>query len=116
MAEIEGWLARLFGKSRKPSAPNGKLQTPEPGATVFVESDRPAIEQQAPEPGVTIATAAAPPEAAARKAAEDEVAQVWNIGDVILDLYEVTEILGEGGMGTVYKVHHKGWNVDLAVK
>jgi len=40
----------------------------------------------------------------------------WNIGDVIIDLYEVTDILGEGGMGTVYKVHHMGWNMDLAVK
>ncbi|KJU86778.1 WD repeat-containing protein [Candidatus Magnetobacterium bavaricum] len=40
----------------------------------------------------------------------------WITGDVIMDLYEVTGILGEGGMGTVYKVHHRGWNVDLAVK
>jgi len=40
----------------------------------------------------------------------------WNVGDVILDLYEISGILGEGGMGKVYKVHHKGWNVDLAVK
>ncbi|MBF0606566.1 MAG: protein kinase [Candidatus Magnetobacterium sp. LHC-1] len=40
----------------------------------------------------------------------------WITGDVIMNLYEVTGILGEGGMGTVYKVHHRGWNVDLAVK
>jgi WD40 repeat protein len=40
----------------------------------------------------------------------------WNIGDVIADLYEVTGVLGEGGMGIVYKVHHKEWDVDLAVK
>ncbi|MEO5358015.1 MAG: protein kinase [Nitrospirae bacterium YQR-1] len=40
----------------------------------------------------------------------------WNVGDVILDLYEVSGLLGEGGMGKVYKVKHKGWNVDLAVK
>jgi len=38
---------------------------------------------------------------AARKAEED-VPQVWNVGDVILDLYEVTGILGEGGMGQVW--------------
>ena len=25
-------------------------------------------------------------------------------------------MLGEGGMGKVYRVHHKGWNMDLAVK
>ncbi|MEO5361758.1 MAG: protein kinase [Nitrospirota bacterium] len=40
----------------------------------------------------------------------------WNIGDVVLDLYEITGFLGEGGMGKVYKVRHRGWNVDLAVK
>ncbi|MFZ4589352.1 MAG: protein kinase domain-containing protein [Ignavibacteria bacterium] len=40
----------------------------------------------------------------------------WNIGDVIADLYKVTGILGEGGMGIVYKVRHKEWDVDLAVK
>ncbi|MCX6156964.1 MAG: protein kinase [Ignavibacteriae bacterium] len=40
----------------------------------------------------------------------------WNIGDFIADLYEVTGVLGEGGMGIVYKVHHKEWDVDLAVK
>jgi len=37
-------------------------------------------------------------------------------GDVLLDLYEVRDILGEGGMGTVHRVCHRGWNLDLAVK
>jgi WD40 repeat protein/serine/threonine protein kinase len=40
----------------------------------------------------------------------------WIVGDVLLDLYDVKEILGEGGMGKVYRVHHRGWNVDLALK
>jgi WD40 repeat protein/serine/threonine protein kinase len=40
----------------------------------------------------------------------------WETGDVFLDLYKVTGLLGEGGMGKVFKVHHMGWNVDLAVK
>jgi WD40 repeat protein/serine/threonine protein kinase len=40
----------------------------------------------------------------------------WEPGMVILDTYEVKEELGRGGFGTVHKVHHKGWNVDLAVK
>jgi WD40 repeat protein len=42
--------------------------------------------------------------------------QTWNVGDTILDLYCVTEILGEGGFGKVYKVRHQGWNLDLAMK
>ena len=40
----------------------------------------------------------------------------WQLGDVILDLYKVKEIHTGGGMGLVYRVHHRGWNVDLAVK
>ena len=40
----------------------------------------------------------------------------WGVGDIILDLYEITELLGEGGMGKVFKVHHRGWKMDLAVK
>lgn len=40
----------------------------------------------------------------------------WQVGDVILDLYEVRALLGEGGMGKVHRVRHRGWNVDLAVK
>lgn len=49
-------------------------------------------------------------------AAEQDVPLIWHVGDVILDLYEVTDILGEGGFGTVYKVRHRNWDMDLAVK
>lgn len=44
------------------------------------------------------------------------ISQEWQSGDVILDLYRVKGVLGEGGMGRVYRVHHTGWNLDLAVK
>jgi WD40 repeat protein/serine/threonine protein kinase len=40
----------------------------------------------------------------------------WKVGDVILDLYEVKQIHEGGGMGLVYRVHHRAWNTDLAVK
>lgn len=48
--------------------------------------------------------------------AELETRVDWEVGDVILDLYEVRDLLGEGGMGKVYKVFHRGWNAELAVK
>src|SRR5262245_33830746 len=48
--------------------------------------------------------------------AESVVRPEWQIGDVVMDLYLVTAVLGQGGMGRVYKVRHQGWNVDLAVK
>ena len=47
---------------------------------------------------------------------DPEVPLNWEPGDMILNLYEVIESLGEGGMGKVHKVRHRGWNMDLAVK
>ncbi|MCU0486620.1 MAG: protein kinase [Anaerolineales bacterium] len=40
----------------------------------------------------------------------------WKPGENILDIYEVGQELGRGGFGAVYRVHHKAWNIDLAVK
>jgi len=40
----------------------------------------------------------------------------WKVGQIIDERYEVKEIIGWGGMGIVYKVHHRGWDLDLAVK
>ena len=37
-------------------------------------------------------------------------------GQTLLDTYQVIGLLGEGGMGVVYRLHHPGWNLDLAVK
>ncbi len=47
---------------------------------------------------------------------EDGVPVEWKVGDVILNLYEILDVPGEGGMGKVFKVHHRGWNMPLAVK
>jgi WD40 repeat protein len=46
----------------------------------------------------------------------DEAPRTWKVGDVIADLYEVSGVLGEGAFGIVHKVHHRGWDMDLAVK
>jgi serine/threonine protein kinase len=53
---------------------------------------------------------------AAQRSTEALVAPVWQVGETILSTYEVADIIGEGGMGTVYRVHHRGWHLDLAVK
>src|SRR5688572_25530342 len=47
---------------------------------------------------------------------EYEVAAEWRIGEVIFDTYEVVDMIGQGGMGVVYRVHHRDWDLDLAVK
>ena len=45
----------------------------------------------------------------------DNVPAEWNVGDVILDLYDVKQVF-QGGMGLVYRVHHRDWDEDIAVK
>jgi len=75
-----------------------------PGAPV------PTLPEAAPPPpGAPVPTVveAAPPAVGPRE---------WKTGDVVLGLYEVAGLLGQGGMGRVYRVHHRGWGVDLAVK
>ena len=37
-------------------------------------------------------------------------------GDEILGMYEVISDAIHGGMGSVWRVHHKSWNADLAMK
>ncbi|MGL4941616.1 MAG: protein kinase domain-containing protein [Thermoguttaceae bacterium] len=45
----------------------------------------------------------------------------WNVGDVILGIYEVREIapgkpFASGGLGVVHRIWHREWGMDLAVK
>ncbi|MFJ9031843.1 protein kinase [Streptomyces sp. NPDC102274] len=40
----------------------------------------------------------------------------WRPGELILVLYEVRDVIRSGGMGLVYRVLHRDWNVELAVK
>ena len=40
----------------------------------------------------------------------------WHPGHIVLGTYEIKDKLGQGGFGTVYRAHHKAWNIDLAVK
>ena len=37
-------------------------------------------------------------------------------GDPVLDTYKVTSDAIPGGMGCVWRVHHNGWDADLAMK
>ncbi|HEV7501009.1 MAG TPA: protein kinase, partial [Vicinamibacteria bacterium] len=85
-----------------------------PAATEFAPS--------APAPGPPAATMlegepAAPAEPLPTvEAAPAPGPREWQTGDIVLGLYEVAGLLGQGGMGRVYRVHHRGWGVDLAVK
>ncbi|CAC5342730.1 MULTISPECIES: serine/threonine-protein kinase [Planktothrix] len=48
--------------------------------------------------------------------AEANVPDQWQVGQSIVDLYNVEADIGQGGFGQVYKVLHTGWNISLAVK
>ncbi len=48
--------------------------------------------------------------------AHDEALTEWEVGDVIDNLYEVKYVFDTGGMGVVHRVHHRRWNIDLAIK
>lgn len=40
----------------------------------------------------------------------------WKTGDVIDGGLEIRELIGQGGMGVVWRVYHREWNRELAVK
>lgn len=47
---------------------------------------------------------------------EQDVPYYWKKGDLLMELYEVRDEVDSGGMATVYRIRHRGWDVDLAVK
>jgi serine/threonine protein kinase len=46
----------------------------------------------------------------------DSAPPEWQVGDVILNRYEVRQKFEGGGMGLVYRVYHREWKIDLAMK
>ncbi len=57
-----------------------------------------------------------PPPPSGRTFGENDTPAEWKDGDILLDTYAVSGLLGKGGMGNVYRVRHQYWNIDLAVK
>lgn len=106
------------------SATGQAVRQPEPVG--FVQIPQEQSEEPTPSATVAAATEAAEAkptlgapafaEADVQQATQDAVPAVWNVGDVILDLYEVKQVHEGGGMGLVYRVHHREWGADMAVK
>jgi WD40 repeat protein/serine/threonine protein kinase/DNA-directed RNA polymerase subunit RPC12/RpoP len=90
----------------------GEAPHPQPEIRSRPESRQPTPAMPAPAQG----TVAMPESGLSPAPSSADVPLTWNAGDVILDLYEVKGELGKGGMGVVYRVHHRQWNIDLAVK
>lgn len=107
----QNWLQRLL--QRKPTQQNAALPSLSETPTLRIDEGmgttilRPEVLEKRKQAVVTPLIS---------EEVQATVPAVWNVGDMILNQYEVTDILGEGGMGTVYRVHHHGWDIDLAVK
>jgi serine/threonine protein kinase/WD40 repeat protein len=110
---------------RQRETPETNRSTGDPGVETARQKPSPKATPSAPQSADEKANKADPTatmfasqteDPAALEAAEDDVPRHWNVGDVILDLYEVIEHLGAGNFGDVHKVHHRNWNIDLAVK
>lgn len=99
--------ATLVAKSRQPAAgvDPERLQREIRALDEAIERERqtnPAL--------FALAAGSSPAPVEARPAQEPEqIPPDW-------DLYEPRDLLGEGGMGRVYRVFHRGWGIDLAVK
>jgi WD40 repeat protein/serine/threonine protein kinase len=104
----QNWLSRLLGGKMADEVPARLAEVTQPA--------RDGLPMSAELAGGRTIAAPVPGDAQASQAAEAKVAWEWKVGDVILDLYEVKQIHEGGGMGLVYRVHHRGWNMDLAVK
>ena len=100
--DMGGSSEPVENKPRRPGGPSGELGPPDLAETLI----KPAAEPVAPTPQ-SAAGVATPP--------DEDIPVEWEPGMEFLD-YKVKEELGRGSFGTVHKVHHRSWNVDLAVK
>ena len=113
----KGFVIELTEDS-KSGVPAGEVGFPTAGKSTDADpqqrsSPPPPRVGQRPEPAPTVRARVI---AAGNRAAKVLKSVEWTPGQVILDRYRVLGVLGQGGMGRVYKVRHNGWRIDLAVK
>ena len=113
MATVEAEAdRRLGGKEPDPSATAPEGTEPDPSATVpeKTEPDPSATvpEKTEPDPSATVPEGAAP--------SPDGFPVSFEKGTLLLDTYRIESDPMKGGMGSVWRVHHTGWNTDLAMK
>ena len=105
--------AARFAVSTHPPDPEPAPTIPDADAPQPTVAEAGAVAATVPEEAALAPTRAEAPDAGA-PATSGGIA--WEPGEVVLGLYEVQGVLGQGGMGRVYRVRHRGWDLDLAVK
>ena len=79
---------------------DGNVTVPEPDATICEDG------------GITVPGN----ETVSEKPMRESSSETYENGQTILDTYTVESDPIHGGMGSVWRVHHNNWNVDLAMK
>ncbi len=97
----QGWLSKILGGKKAQNKPEPQVQNAGSSAAEATQ---------------VVGRAAPSQESVSPQDARANVSLEWNVGDVILDKYEVKQIHSGGGMGLVYRVFHKDWELDIAVK
>src|SRR5512139_351983 len=127
-ASSEHVPARLAGRTVRCPRCSARFVVATPGPAPAPEPAPTVAEEMAPAPTIPEADAVAPtvaetgavaptrPEGLSPADSGTRIGVSWQPGEVVLGLYEVVGVLGEGGMGRVYRVRHRGWGLDLAVK
>jgi WD40 repeat protein/serine/threonine protein kinase len=98
------------GRCGQCGAPLGPNVEPEPPSVALVPLSVPDLSTPKTPPLSPTVLDAAP------QGTQPLAAEVWHPGDVISGLYEIKQVHKSGGMGLVYRVYHRGWDMDLAVK
>ncbi|MBO4837216.1 MAG: protein kinase, partial [Clostridia bacterium] len=91
-----------------PADPGKTVPGPESGRTAVVPADD----------GKTVLESAAPgaPSPSPEQSPEKPAVPSFEKGSLLLDTYRIESDPINGGMGSVWRVRHTGWNTDLAMK
>jgi tetratricopeptide (TPR) repeat protein len=109
MENKQSWIRSLFGRKSATQAntPPHVPQSPSEAVPLSPENVPVSASSQPAPPNVSLAQ---------KRRLEPGLPGTWKVGDFIDGRFDVTGILGEGGMGTVYKIYYRPWNMELAVK
>jgi len=108
MKNAPSWVHSLFGRKSARHATPPSEEIPGSASNAF--------RGRADEPASAAQLAAQYGSLGEMQLFEERGPTLWQVGDLMDGKHEVRAILGEGGMGTVYKVYVRSQNTEKAVK